>query len=188
MFVAFYSFIILLRVAELILAQCNRRWALAHGGREEGSRHYRLIVLVHILFYISVLLEWHYVSRGWSPTWPVWLGVLTTALILRLWAIGALGRYWNTRVIVVPGAKLVVRGPYRYVRHPNYVAVILEFLTIPMLCGAYMTAVVFSLANAWILIRRIPEEERALEWASGTALPPVPRFLPRLGRGRSRIG
>jgi methyltransferase len=80
--------------------------------------------------------------------------------------------------------KLVTRGPYRFIRHPNYLAVIIEFVVIPVLCGAYITAVVFSLANAWILARRIPQEERALRQFSGDGLPPAPRFLPR----HTRIG
>ena len=132
----------------MFLAERNRRWALAHGGQEWDPRHYRVIVALHTLFYLSLWLEWRYGSRGWSNLWPLWLGLLAAAQVLRLWAILALGRRWNTRIIVVPQMKLVSRGPYRFIRHPNYLAVIIELIAIPTLCGAYFTAVCFSLANA----------------------------------------
>jgi methyltransferase len=179
MFFALFSCLILLRLGELILAERNRRWALAQGGLESDRRHYPVIVAVHVLFYLSLWLEWEYWSHGWNALWPVWLGLLAGAQIVRCWAILALGRHWNTRIIVLPKMKLVTRGPYRFIRHPNYLAVIIEFVAIPVLCGAYSTAVVFSLANAWILARRIPREERALRQCGGDALLPVPRFFPR---------
>jgi methyltransferase len=184
MFFVLFSYLILLRLGELALAERNRRWAMAHGGQESDRRQYLVIVAVHSLFYLSLWLEWRYGSHGWNALWPVWLGLLAAAQILRFWAILALGRHWNTRIIVVPHMKLVTRGPYRFIRHPNYVAVIMEFAAIPTLCGAYLTAVVFSLANAWILARRIPQEERALQQCSGNALPSLPRFLPRRARIR----
>ena len=177
-FAALISFLILQRIFELVLAERNRRWALARGGKEWGSRHYPLIVAIHTLFYISLVLEWRYRSQGWSAAWPMWLGLLLAAQLLRLWVIRSLGRCWNTRIIVVPGMKLVTQGPYRYIRHPNYLVVIVEMLTIPMLCGAHLTAAVFSLANILVLIQRIREEERALERAGDSALRRMPRFSP----------
>lgn len=179
MFFVLFCYLILLRLGELILAERNRRWAMAQGGLELDRRQYLVIVAVHTLFYFSLMLEWKYRSHGWNALWPIWLGLLSGAQIVRFWAILALGHYWNTRIIVLPKMKLVTRGPYRFIRHPNYLAVVIEFITIPVLCGAYGTAVVFSLANAWILVRRIPEEERALQQVSGNELPPVPRFFPR---------
>jgi methyltransferase len=185
MFFVLFSYLILLRLGELVLAERNRRWAMAHAGKEWDRRHYLIIVAVHILFYLSLWLEWRYWSRGWSALWPIWLGLLAAAQILRFWAILALGRQWNTRIIVVPHWKLVTRGPYRFIRHPNYMAVIMELVAIPALCGAYFTAAVFSLANAWVLARRIPQEERAMQQCSGNELPPLPRFIPRHARIRS---
>jgi methyltransferase len=179
MFTVLFVYLILLRLGELILADRNRRWAMARGGKELDSSHYRMIVAVHILFYFSLWLEWRYRSHGWSDLWPVWLVLLVTAQILRWWAIRTLGRRWNTRIIVVPQMSLVTKGPYRFIRHPNYAAIIIELIAIPALCGAYFTAVLFSLANAWILSRRIPREEEALRQISGRALPLVPRFFPR---------
>jgi methyltransferase len=184
-FFVLFCYLILLRLGELILAECNRRWAMVQGGLESDRRQYLVIVAVHILFYLSLWLEWKYWSHGWNALWPIWLGLLAGAQIVRFWAILALGRHWNTRIIVLPQMKLVTRGPYRFILHPNYLAVIIEFVAIPFLCGAYCTAVVFSLANAWILARRIPREERALRQCSGEALPSVPRFFPRHTRIKS---
>ena len=185
MFFVLFSYLILLRLVELTLAERNRRWAMAQGGMESDGRHYLVIVAVHTLFYVSLWLEWKYWSHGWNALWPIWLGLLVGAQTVRFWAILALGRHWNTRIIVLPKMRLVTRGPYRFIRHPNYLAVIIEFVAIPILCGTYCTAVVFSLANAWILARRIPQEERALQQCSGDALPPVPRFFPRRTRFKS---
>lgn len=185
MFLLLFSYLILLRLGELVLAERNRGWAMAHAGKEWDNRHYHVIVVVHLLFYLSLWLEWRYWSHGWNDLWPIWIALLAAAQILRLWAILALGRHWNTRIIVVPQMKLVTRGPYRFIRHPNYVAVIIEFMAIPTLCGAYLTAAVFSLANAWILARRIPQEERALQQCSGNELSSVPRFFPHHARIRS---
>jgi len=102
------------------------------------------------------------------------------AQALRVWAILSLGRRWNTRIIVIPGLKPVARGPYRYIRHPNYVAIAVELIAIPMMCGAYRTAALFSALNALLLRIRIREEEKALERAAGADLGRVPRFLPSL--------
>jgi methyltransferase len=181
-FVALFSFLILQRLGELALAERNRRWALARGGREYGGRTYPAIVAVHTLFFVALLLEWRYRSHGWNSQWPAWVVLLAAAQILRLWTILSLGRCWNTRIIVIPGLQLVAQGPFRFIRHPNYAVVIVEMFTIPVLCGAYFTAAIFSLANALLLARRIPEEERALEQACGQALPRLPRFLPRIFR------
>ena len=185
MFTSLFAFFLLQRLGELVFAERNRRRALRRGGQEWGGRHYPVIVAVHSLFYVSLFLEWRYQSQGWNSLWPAWLGLLAAAQALRLWTIRSLGRCWNTRIIVVPGEKLVAQGPYRFIRHPNYLVVIIEMFTIPTLCGAYITAVIFSLANALILARRIPEEEQALVQVGGAALPPVPRFLPRLFRNRT---
>jgi len=179
LFLALFSFLILQRIGELLLAERNRRRAMALGGREYGDRIYPVIVTVHTLFFISLLLEWRFRSHGWNSLWPVWAVLIASAQIMRLWIIRSLGRCWNTRIIVIPGGELVTRGPYRFVRHPNSTVVIAELLAVPVLCGAYGTAALFSLANALILARWIPEEERALEQATGKALPPLPRFLPR---------
>jgi methyltransferase len=188
MFFVLFTYLIVLRLGELFLAEGNRRWAMAQGGRESDRRQYHVIVAVHIVFYFSLWLEWRYWSHGWNALWPIWIGLLAAAQLVRFWAILALGRHWNTRIIVLPQMKLVTRGPYRFIRHPNYLAVIIELIAIPVLCGAYFTAVLFSLANACMLARRIPREEQALALCSDHALPPLPRFFPRHARSRTYPG
>ena len=180
MFVVLMAFLAAQRILELALAERNRRWAIKQGGKEGGRWHYPLIVGMHVFFYLSLVLEYAYVSRGWNALWPLWLGIFLLAQGLRVWSILSLGRLWNTRIIVIPGLKPVVRGPYRHIRHPIYVAVVVELLVIPIMCGAYWTAALFSALNALVLRIRVREEERALERAAGGDLAPVPRFLPSL--------
>jgi len=178
-FAALFLLLVSQRLLEMALSARNRRWALACGGMERGNRFFPVVVAVHTLFFVSLWLEWRYRSPGWSAAWPLWLGLLLAAQLLRLWSIRSLGLRWNTRIIVIPGSKPVTDGPYRFVRHPNYLAVIVELVAVPVMCGAYITAAVFTAANALILIRRIPEEERALAEAGGTPLENLPRFIPR---------
>src|SRR5262249_59122237 len=140
----------------------NGRWAGAQGGIESGAGHYPVMVAVHTLFYVALALEWMFISPGWSSLWPLWLALLAFAQVLRVWAIRSLGRYWNTRIITIPGMPLVRRGPYRFVRHPNYVVVMIEIAAIPLLVSDYWTAAVFSVLNALVLTVRIREEEKAL--------------------------
>ena len=167
------------RLLELLLAERNRRWAVKQGGRETGQWHYPIVVTLHVCFYVSLVLEYGFVSKGWNILWPLWLSALLLAQALRIWAITSLGRSWNTRIVIIPGHESVLKGPYRYVRHPNYLAVALEFLVIPLLCGAYLTALVFSLANAFVLKLRIREEERALKQLDNADVA-LPRFVPKL--------
>lgn len=169
------------RVTELLLCRRNRKRLFARGGIEYGQEHYPAMVAIHSLFYISLIIEYTFASKGWNPYWPFWLAVLLSAEALRIWVFASLGPYWNTRIVLVPGADIVKKGPYRFIRHPNYVVVVLEVLSIPMLCGAYWTAVVFSILNLWILRVRIRAEEKALS----AQLPQyrdnrLPRFLPRV--------
>jgi methyltransferase len=182
MFAALIGFLILQRVFELALAARNRRWLLARGGAEVEMGTHPIFLAVHVLFFISLVLEWHYRSRGWNSAWPLWLALLLASQLVRVWTMRSLGPFWNTRIIVMPGMKPVASGPYRHIRHPNYVVVAVEMAVIPVLCRAYFTAAVFSAAYAFLLVLRIPQEERALEHASGSPLPKLPRFLPRFKR------
>ena len=98
-----------------------------------------------------------------SKYWYIWAIVLVNAQILRYWCIASLGYCWNTRILVIPGAERISNGPYRFLRHPNYVAVALEMLSVPLLCNAFITAFLASICNAFLLLKiRIPEEERAI--------------------------
>jgi methyltransferase len=162
MFALFLTAILLMRGAELWLARRNRQWLLRRGAVEYGRRHYPVIVGMHVLFYLSLACERVFFSRPWDPLWPAWLALLLSAGIVRVWSMAALGKYWNTRILVVPGTRPVRSGPYRYARHPNYLVVAVEILAIAMICGAYVTATVFSVLNALVLRIRVREEECAL--------------------------
>ena len=150
------------RLLELLYSRRNERRLLARGAVERGSGHYPVIVAVHSLWLVSTLVEG--LLRGPEPPawWPMPLVAFLLVQTLRYWAILSLGENWNTRVLVVPGGKLVRRGPYRYFPHPNYVVVAVEILTVPLIFGAWITAVVFSLLNAALLYLRIRTENRAL--------------------------
>jgi methyltransferase len=155
------------RLLELAYSRSNERRLRAMGAVEFGARHYPLMVGLHTLWLASTLVEG--LQRG--PQIPAWWPVPLVAFLvvqpLRYWAIVSLGTNWNTRVLVVPGGKVVRRGPYRYLSHPNYVVVAIEILTFPLIFGAWITAIVFSLLNAALLLVRIRTENRALEEHAG---------------------
>jgi methyltransferase len=155
------------RLLELALSRRNERRLLARGAVERGSGHYPVIVAIHSLWLVSTLVEG--LLRGPEPPawWPVPLAAFLLVQPLRYWAILSLGENWNTRVLVVPGGKLVRRGPYRYFPHPNYVVVVVEVLTFPLIFGAWITAIIFSLLNAALLYVRIRTENRALKELAG---------------------
>jgi len=150
------------RVAELVLSRRHRRWALSRGGREFGRAHYPVMVAAHAALLAGCA------RRAWRGTtrsgWPVGslVGATILAQSLRWWCIASLGRQWNTRVVVVPGATLVRRGPYRWWRHPNYAAVAIEGVTLPLSVGGVALAVLFSVVNGVLLVVRIRCENRAL--------------------------
>jgi methyltransferase len=162
-YVVFVLAVGLERVAELVVSERNARWAFAHDGVEYGRSHYGVMSAVHAALLISCVGEVAVADRPFLPWlgWPM-LALVFAAQGLRWWCITTLGRQWNTRVIVVPGLPLVATGPYRWLRHPNYLAVAVEVIALPMVHTAWVTAVVFSLANLALLAVRIPVEERAL--------------------------
>jgi methyltransferase len=172
------------RVFELLLSQRNARQALANGGIEVGRNHYRIMVTMHTLFLASCAAESILVARTISPMISALaLAGVFVAQVLRYAAVATLGERWNTRIIVMPGAAPVTRGLYRWMRHPNYVAVVLEIAALPMIRGCWITAVVFTLANALMLAVRIPAEERALGVNYSAAFGGVSRFFPHLRGG-----
>lgn len=155
------------RLAELVASTRNARWAFARGGVERGRGHFGPMVALHTALILGAFAEVHLLDRPFVPAvgWPALVAVVASQA-LRWWCIGSLGPRWNTRVVVVPGLPLVERGPYRWLRHPNYVAVALEGLALPLVHGAWLTAVVFTVLNAVLLLGfRIPAEERALDEA-----------------------
>lgn len=169
LFVVFLSLVALERVAELVVSVRNAAWAKARGGVERGLGHYPLMVLVHVGLLVGALVEVLVVDRPFVPVlgWMMLVLVLA-AQGLRWWCIATLGRQWNTRVLVVPGAPLVRTGPYRVLRHPNYVAVVLEGLALPLVHSAWLTALVFTVVNAGVLTVRIRVEDAALREFAGS--------------------
>lgn len=156
------------RVVELVVARRHLRWLVERGGVEHGAGHYPVMVALHTVFLVACLVEVALLDRPFLPWlgWPA-LAVLVAAHVLRWWCIAVLGQRWTTRVVVLPGEPLVTRGPYRWLRHPNYVAVALEILALPLVHTAWLTAVVFTVLDAALLLGvRIPVEERALAQAS----------------------
>ncbi len=155
------------RLLELRYSRGNERRLRAKGAVERGREHYPAMVAIHVLWLASTLVEG--LSRGPVPPgwWPVPLALFLLVQPLRYWAIFALGESWNVRVLFVPGRKPVVRGPYRLFPHPNYLVVAVEVLTLPLVFGAWVTALVFSALNAVFLYVRIRAENRALRELSG---------------------
>ncbi|MEO3761603.1 isoprenylcysteine carboxyl methyltransferase family protein [Mycobacterium sp. B14F4] len=149
------------RLAELVVSQRNLSWSREHGGVESGAGHYPAMVALHTGLLAGCLVEASF--RPFVPAlgWPMFAAVLA-AQALRWWCIATLGRQWNTRVVVIPDAARVTRGPYRFVAHPNYVAVVVEGLTLPLVHTAWLTAAVFTVLNAVLLRTRIRVENAAL--------------------------
>jgi methyltransferase len=151
------------RVAELVVSQRNLATSKARGGSEFGAGHYPAMVVLHTALLASCLAEVLVLHRPFIPIlgWSM-LAVAVAAQGLRWWCISTLGWQWNTRVIVVPGAARVTGGPYRYLSHPNYVAVALEGVALPLVHSAWITAVVFTVLNAALMMARIKVENAAL--------------------------
>jgi methyltransferase len=171
MVVAYVALLILVggqRLAELFISRRNARAVIARGGREFGRGHLWALVVLHALFLPACAAEVILLTRPFHPALgAIMLGLLLAGQVLRYWTIVTLGRHWNVRILVEPGAPLVNRGPYRYIRHPNYVAVAVEGIALPLIHTAWITAVGFTVVNAWLLLRiRIPAEERALSSAT----------------------
>ena len=163
LFAGFVGLIALERLVELVISSANAAWARAQGGYEMGRRHYRYMVILHTGFLVAAPLEVVWLDRPFIP-WLAGAGLagVAASMGLRYWCIATLGRRWNTRVVVVPEMEVVNTGPYRFVRHPNYLAVIVELAALPLIHTAWITALVFSVANLGILAVRIRVEEAAL--------------------------
>lgn len=155
------------RLAELVVSKRNAAWAFSRGGVEYGKGHYPAMVLLHTGLLVGAVAEVWLLDRPFIPAlgWSM-LVLVIASQALRWWCIGSLGRQWNTRVIVVPGLSLVTRGPYRYLRHPNYVAVVVEGAALPLVHSAWLTAAAFTALNAALLTVRIRVEDNALRGAT----------------------
>jgi methyltransferase len=149
------------RIAELIVSQRNLSWSRARGGVEFGARHYPAMVVLHSGLLVGCLVEAMHRPFLAALGWPM-LAIVLAAQALRWWCIATLGRQWNTRVVVIPDAARVSSGPYRFFSHPNYVAVVVEGIALPMVHTAWVTALVFTVLNAVLLRTRIGVENTAL--------------------------
>ena len=155
------------RLLELALARRNERKTRAKGAVERGRGHYPFIVALHSLWLVSTLVEGSLRGPELPPYWQIPLALFLLVQPLRYWAIFSLGESWNTKILVVSSAKLVRRGPYKYLNHPNYVVVVVEILAFPLIFGAGGTSLVFTPLNVVLLYVRIREENRALAELSG---------------------
>ena len=146
------------RLIELPIARANTTRLLGHGGREVAPGHYPLIVALHAFWLASLWLF----ALGQPISLPL-LILFGLVEVARIWVLRTLGPRWTTRIIIVPGERLVARGPYRFVDHPNYLVVAAELMVLPLVFGLWQIAIIFSLLNALILTVRIRAENRALE-------------------------
>jgi methyltransferase len=157
------------RLLELRVAKRNEAWAREQGAKEYGAGHYPLFFILHTGWLLAWPAEAWLTGPALADCWWLALAVFVGAQGLRYWAIRSLGQRWNTRILVLPGLPLVTRGPYRFVSHPNYVAVCLELASVPLVFGAWWTAAIASVANLALLLGvRIPAEVAALREAAST--------------------
>ena len=145
------------RLGELMLARRNTRGLLARGGVEIAPQHYPAIIACHTLWLVSL---WSF--GWWRPVELGWLALFALLQLGRVWILATLGSRWTTRIIVVPGETLVARGPYRFIKHPNYAVVVGEIAVLPLVFGLPLIALVFTLFNAAVLFVRIRAENHAL--------------------------
>ena len=162
-YVGLVAAVVVARGVELAVSERNRRWSMAQGGIESGAGHYPVMVLLHTGLLVGAVVEVLTLDRPFLPWlgWPM-LALLVASHGLRWWCISSLGRQWCTRIVVVPGRSAVTSGPYRFLRHPNYLAVVLEGIALPLVHTAWVTAAAFTVANAALLRVRIAAEEQAL--------------------------
>lgn len=160
-FPLFISFVVLLRIGELIISKRNEKWLLKNGAVEYGSKHYPFIVALHVLFFLSLIFEYT-AQQDHSFSLPLIIFYFLL-LTFKIWIIASLGKFWNTRIYHIPNMPLIKRGPYKYFKHPNYAVVIAEIAVIPMIFHLYTTAIVFTLLNLIVLFVRIKEENKALQ-------------------------
>lgn len=176
--------IIFQRVVELYIARNNAQYMRSLGGFEVAAEHYKYIFMLHTGFFIGILTEVVMFKSTMPSWWKLTFGIFILTQVMRVWCIKSLGRFWNTRIYVVPSAAVIRNGPYRFLRHPNYLVVITELLVIPLTFGAYYTAASASIINLALLYIRINKEESALAALTGYRedMKTVPRLIPFVKR------
>jgi len=159
-FLIFMCFLIAQRLSELYVSSKNEKWLLQNGAVEYGKEHYPYMVTMHTLFIISLIAE--YIYRGDATVNYYLVGLFFILILIKIVVIATLGNYWNTKIYKVPGTRPVATGIYKYIKHPNYVIVVLEIAIIPLAFHLYYTALVFTLLNALMLTVRIKKENEVL--------------------------
>jgi len=165
---AIMAFVTLQRLSELVIARRNTARLMAAGAREYGGNHYPVMVAMHTAWLIAL---WFSVGDR-AVSWPLLL-VFAVLQGMRIWVLATLGPRWTTRIIVLPGASLVARGPFRFLRHPNYAVVTAEIAVLPLTFGLFGIAALFTILNAAMLYVRIGTENRALGLSAGSPPPPA---------------
>lgn len=166
LFYIIISLVIIQRITEVFIAKQNEKKMLAQGAYEVGASHYPYMVALHVSFFVSLIAEVLIFERGISPLFPLFLLIFLFVQGLRIWCLTTLGTFWNTKIIILPGARVVSKGPYLFIKHPNYVVVCIEIVLLPLMFQAYITALCFTLLNLAMLSVRIPLEEKALSEAT----------------------
>ena len=163
MYIIFLMIVSATRLMEMQISRRNASWAFKNGGLEVGKTHFKFMVVLHTAFICSCGIEVLFTHRPFIPAlgYPM-IGLAISAQIIRFYTISVLGKFWNARVIFVPEQPVITHGLYQYIRHPNYLAVIVEIFALPMIHTAWITAIFFSILNAWMLTVRIRSEEQAL--------------------------
>ncbi len=160
-FILFISFVILLRIGELILSKRNEIWLLQNGAIEYGHKHYPFIVALHVSFFIALI--WEYYTQQTASFSLFYLILYLVLVAFKIWIVLSLGKFWNTKIYHISGLPLQKRGLYNYIQHPNYLVVVAEIAVIPMVFHLYYTAIIFSLLNAIMLFVRISAENKVLK-------------------------
>ncbi|SHM97852.1 isoprenylcysteine carboxyl methyltransferase family protein [Mucilaginibacter sp. OK098] len=160
-FTIFISLLIIQRLSELLIARRNEKWLLSQGAVQYGQSHYPFMIAMHTLFIVSIIAEYN--LRGRTEISWIFLGIFLAVLLFKFWALSSLGKYWNTKIYRIPGVYPVKRGPYKFLKHPNYMEVVCEIAFIPLVFHLYYTAVIFTVLNAAMLSVRITVENKV--WA-----------------------
>lgn len=155
----FIGIVIAERLIELKIAAKNESWMKQHGGFEVGKGHYKLFIIMHVAFFLSLMVELQYITVGFHISLFI---LFMLVKLCRVWCMLSLGRFWNTKIIVLPSVAVIKTGPYKYMKHPNYVIVFAELFLLPAMFGALWTASLFPLLHMSLLSVRIPLEDKAL--------------------------
>lgn len=160
-FILFIIFVVLLRIAELLLSKRNEVWLIQNGAVEYGHKHYPFIVALHVSFFIALVFE--YFTQQSVSFSPFLLQLYLILIAFKVWIVLSLGKFWNTKIYHISGLALQKKGLYKYIKHPNYLVVVAEIVLIPLVFHLYYTAIFFSLLNAIMLYVRISAENKVLE-------------------------